>query len=185
MKISVALLVPVIAFGVACGDDDAPADGGSCALDVTLGQSRGGVFEPLAEGDPVELVLGFQGFRMLDLALVSEGTHGDELELSTVVIVESSGVELAQRTRERGFRRTESGVVLDEYLVFFNDEPSSALVGREAEVELVVRSGACVGGTSVRVMVRDDDPCVDTTIVVDAGEVDAGLGDAAVCEAVP
>ena len=175
----------LVLLAFACGDDDVPTDGGSCVLDVTLGQSRGGVFEPLAEGDPVELVLGFQGFRMLDLALASEGTHGDELELSTVVFVESSGVELSQRTRERGFRRTDSGVVLDEYLVFFNDEPASALVGREAEIELVVRSGACVGGTSVRVTVRDDDPCVDTTIVVDAGEIDAGLADAAVCGVTP
>ena len=71
--------------------------------------------------------------------------------------------------------------------MFFNDEPAANVVNHEAELEAVVRAGGCVGGTRVRVEVRDDDDCVDTGIVLDAGEdLDAGIGpDAAVCEGGP
>lgn len=168
-----------------CPSPPATRDAGSCSLTVTLGESREGFFTPLPDGASVELILGFQGFRMLDLAVQSEGEHGDELELSAVATVESSGVELSQRTRERTFRPVESGVLLEQYLLFFNDEPASALVDREVTVELVVRSGACVGGTRAVWRVVDDDPCVDTAIVLDAGAVDAGQLDAAVCEGDP
>lgn len=164
-----------------CGPAPPDMDGGSCPLDVAIGAPDAAVFTPVEDGDPAELVLGFQGFRMLRFALRVEGATADEAEVSAFVTIADTGVELGQRTRERRTTPTDGGFVIDEWLLFFNDEPPSSVVGHEAVVEVIVRAGGCVGGARVRVQIRDDDDCVDHTIVLDAGARDAGIGDAAAC----
>lgn len=156
----------------------AEPDAGSCVLDVEAGAMEGGAFVPLTDGDPLELLLGFQGFRMMRFAVRTRGRAAAELEVGVVLALES-GVDLDQRTRERDLTVDADTVLLEEYLLFINDIPPTQIVGYEGELELTVRGGGCLGGTRVRVEVRDDDPCVDHGIVLDAatrpGAPDGGL----------
>lgn len=174
------LVLLVVLAGCDPGDD--PQDGGSCTLEVALGAIEAGTFTPVRDGDPAELILGFQGFRMLSFAMDVRGAgEARELEVSAFVSIAETGVELSQRTRESQLTRTGEGVRLAQWLVFFHDEPPSRVVDREAQIELIVRAAGCTGGTRVRVMVRDEDPCVDPSIVLDAGGLDAGTIDAGTC----
>lgn len=170
---------------LACGPESPPADAGedtSCALEVTLGTGGEGAFEPLNDGDSSELVLGFQGIRMLFFSVMISGAEAANADMSAFLTIEETGVELSRRTRESNVVATGDGeFMLPEYLVFFNDEPASEVVGYEAELELVARVGDCVGGTRRTIMLRDDDECVDPDASVpDAGVVDGGVPDGAV-----
>jgi hypothetical protein len=159
-------LALLVSFG--CDGPAPPDDAASCGLDVTLGVDRGAGFEPLSDGDSVELLLGFQGFRMLRFAVRAAGAPATEAEVGAFLSIRDSGVELSQRTRERALVPETDGFVLGEYLLFVNDHPPALVVGHEAELELTVTAGGCVGGRRTTVIVRDDDPCVDHGIVLDA-----------------
>lgn len=165
----------------ACDPADPEPDGGSCSLDVSIGEPDAPSFTPVMDGDPVELVLGFQGFRMLRLSLRVTGAAAEEAEVNAFVTVSETDVEIGQRTRETALTPIEGGFVLSQWLLFFNDAPPSSVVGYPAEIEVVVRAGGCVGGARASVVIRDDDDCVDHSIVLDAGALDAGLADAAAC----
>lgn len=175
---SASLLVLVLA-----GCDPAPpeGDGGSCPLEVVIERSSAGAFVPVEDGEDAELLLGFQGFRMLRFAIAARGASAEDAEVSAYVTVADTGVELGQRTRERAVA-IDGGFRVVEWLVFFNDEPPSRVVGYDAEVEAIVRAAGCTGAARVRVRVRDDEACVDPDILLDAGALDAGLADAATCE---
>lgn len=161
-------LAPLLALTlVGCPTSPDP-DAGACTFDVEVGSMDADTFVPLADGDPVELLLGFQGFRMLRFAVRTHGRAADELEVGSFLAVPDSGVELDQRTRERELDPTSDGVLLREHLVFVNDIPPAQIVGYEADVDFTVRGAGCLGGRSVRVEVRDDNPCVDHGIVLDA-----------------
>ena len=165
---TLALFVGLGLVNLGCDGPGPSDDAGSCSLGVAVGQERGAGFEPLSDGDPVELLLGFQGFRMLRLAVRATGAEATEAEVGVFMSIAESGVELSQRTRERALVPETDGFVLDEYLLFVNDYPPALVVGYEAELELTVSAGGCVGGQRVTVIVRDDDPCVDHGIVLDA-----------------
>lgn len=178
------LIVAIVALAVsACDPGSNTRDGGSCALDVAVGQSGAASFTPVSDGDPVELVLGFQGFRMLTFALRAEGVSADEADVSAYVSITGSDVELGQRTRERVLEPIDGGFLVPQWLVFFNDEAPSAIVGHDAELETIVRAGGCTGSSRLRVRIVDDDGCVDHSIVLDAGARDAAVPDAEVCGA--
>jgi hypothetical protein len=53
---------------VACGPSagDAGMDG-ACSLTVEVGPSTGGAFVPYLDGEEAPVILGFQGFQMLQL----------------------------------------------------------------------------------------------------------------------
>jgi hypothetical protein len=169
----------------ACDPAPDDPDGGSCALTVEIGTGDVASFAPVADGDPAELLLGFQGFRMLRFALLVDGAGANEAEVSAFASLPGSGVELSQRTRETDLTATGGGFVIEEWLLFFNDEPPSRVVGHEAEVEVIVRAGGCVGGARATVVVRDEDDCVDHGIVLDAGAADTDLADASACGEAP
>ena len=146
-----------------------PPDGGACDLEVEIGAALDGGFAPLADGAPGELVLGFQGFRMLPFALLVHGIDAPrELEVGASLEVPDTGATLDQRTRERALAPASGGVLLAEYLVFVNDLPDAQFVGHRADMEVIVRVGSCVGGARARVEIRDDDPCISHGIVLDA-----------------
>ena len=152
---------------VGCPTEGGP-DASACDLDVSVGAMETGSFVELGEGDPVELLLGFQGFRMLRFGVRARGASADEADISAFLSVPESGVELDQRSRERMPTSEPDGFLVNEYLLFINDHPPALLVGYEAELEFGVRAGGCFGGTRMMVVVRDDDPCVDHGIVLDA-----------------
>lgn len=184
LRVLLGLLLGLL-LASGCDPEEPTTDGGSCPATVSIGTMNAGTFEPIAPGDPAELILGFQGFRMLQLALrvdLDDGAGVTEAEVSSFVEVTETGVELGQRTRETQITTTDTGLLLEEWLLFFNDEPPARVIGQTADLEVIVRAAGCVGTTRTRVAIRDDDACVDQTIVVDGGTTDAGLSDASVCE---
>jgi hypothetical protein len=168
-------------LALGCDPNPSDPDGGSCSLEVALGRgSDAASFVPFTDGDPIELILGFQGFRMLELALSADGVSAREAEVSAFITIADTGVELSQRTRETALVATDGGFLLPTWLLFFNDEAPSNIVGHEAEIECIVRAEDCMGGARVRLLVEDDESCIDPTILLDAG-TDGGAPDAAVC----
>jgi hypothetical protein len=166
------------------GATDAGADV-PCNLRVALGTGDRGSFVPLADGDPLEVWLGFQGLRMLVLAVELEGAPATTAELTTHLLVEATDVHLQQVDREvRLITEGDGPSIVEDYLIFVNDAPTTSLIGHTARLEHIARVGHCAAATQVEVELRDDHPCVDTSLVVpDAGEVDGGLLDGAVpCE---
>ncbi|MCB9598454.1 MAG: hypothetical protein H6719_37415 [Sandaracinaceae bacterium] len=157
-------------------------DGGSCTVEVAVGELEGRSFVELADGDPVEMLLGFQGFRMLRFAVRSRGPAVDEIEVGSFLTIVESGVELDQRSRERDLAPLPDGVLLQEYLLFVNDIPPAQIVGYDADLEMTVHAAGCVGGARVQVAVRDDDPCVDHGIVLDAATRPDAPDGGVVCE---
>lgn len=174
-------LLALLGCGPSGPDGDAGEDA-SCTLDVTLGTGGEAGFVPLSDGDSTELVLGFQGIRMLFFSVMIDGAEAANADMSAFLTIEATGVELSRRTRESNVVATgDNAFMLPDYLVFFNDEPASEVVGQEAVLELVARVGDCVGGTRHTIMLRDDDECVDPDASVpDAGIVDGGVPDGAV-----
>ena len=152
-------------------------------MDVTIGSMESGSFVELRDGDPVELLLGFQGFRMLRFAVRGRGAGpGTAVDVGSFLSVPETGVELDQRTLEREATVETDGFLVSEYLLFINDYPPSQLVGYDAELEMTVRASGCLGGSRIHVQIRDDDPCIDQGIVLDAAVPDAGLDGGVACE---
>lgn len=164
-RLALTLALPLLL--TACDSEHVP-DGGSCPVGVHVGTVDTGTFVGLGDGDPVELLLGFQGFRMLRLGVRATGAAPRDVEIGAYLSVADTGVEVSQHTRERELTPQDGGFLLEEYLLFFNDQPPALLVGYAANLELTVRAAGCVGGTSVAVQIRDDDPCIDHGIVIDA-----------------
>lgn len=169
-----------------CPDDGGkpPADA-SCDLGVSVGTGDAEGYVPLADGDEAEVILGFQGFRMLRVTLRVEGSDDSRADVSGYVTIEETGVEVAQLPRTTTLVEGPDGARYAEgFLVFFNDTPVSEIVGRDGELELIARSDGCVGGTRVTLAMVDDDMCVDWEAEIpDAGIVDGGIPDGAVaCE---
>lgn len=181
--------LPTLAFALigACGPTGSP-DGGSgdasCTLELELGTGDRHSFVPLADGDPVEVILGFQGFRMLLLAVRVAGDAGEAMDLGAHLAIVDSSVELDQRNTRLPLREASDGTrLIDGWLIFFNDVPASEVVGRDADLELVGRGTTtrCTGAARVRVRLRDDQPCVDPDAAVpDASILDGGIPDGAV-----
>lgn len=181
------LLLPtsVLALVTAgCSGDDGGSPDATCTLDVELGAGGPASFEPVADGDDAEVVLGFQGFRMLIFTMRLEGTDDELAEVSGLVSVDDGAIEVAQLPRVVRLREgPDHARYAEELLIFFNETPIADIVDRPAEIELVARSGGCVGGTRVMVVLRDDDDCVEYGVSVDAGRLDGGVPDGAVaCE---
>ncbi len=179
------LLAPALA---GCPGDDGPDEpDASCALGVLVGSGTPSSFTPVADGDPAEVVLGFQGFRMLVFTLRLEGAPDDLADVSGYVSIDDGAIEVSQLPRTVRLREGPDGAAYaEEFLIFFNETPVSEIVDRPAELELVARSGGCVGGMRVGLELRDDDDCVDYGVEIDAGTLDGGVPDGAVaCEEGP
>lgn len=184
MRLHATLALLILA---GCDSSGAAGDGGTdaaCSIDVALGTGDRDTFAPLADGDPVEVVLGFQGFRMLVLAMEVRGVDTGSADISAHLEIGASGLETDQVDRQMTLVSTgaETGVV-EEYLIFFNDAPASEIVGHRAVIQHIVRAGGCTGTSEVEVELRDDDACVDYDVEIDASVPDGGLVDGGVaCE---
>lgn len=168
----------------ACGPPATPDAGmdASCSLVVQIGPSDGGAFVPYGGGEEVPVILGFQGFQMLRLDVRVAGASAPaSVDLSAYVRVEDTGVEASRMEREADTTPDGDAVLVEGFLLFFNDAPLSLIGGHDARVELIARAGGCVGGTSVVVHLSDMPPCIDPDASVpDAGVSEAGLPDGSV-----
>ncbi|MCC6876168.1 MAG: hypothetical protein IT378_17805 [Sandaracinaceae bacterium] len=156
-------------------------DAGSCTLGVDVGALDGAGFTTVPDGGAVELVLGFQGFRMLVLALDVRGAASSEADVSAFLSIADTGVELSQRTRETGVEPAGEGFVVRDWLVFFNNEPPSRIVDHDARLEVIVRAAGCTGSVARTLHIRDDVDCIEHGIVLDAAIPDGGALDGAAC----
>lgn len=187
------LLAPalwVCLLGAAACGPAGETDGGmdaSCTVDLAVGTGDRDSFADVTDGDATELILGFQGFRMIALALGVEGSAADTADLTTFITVMDTDIELSQNNRRMPIVDGALGRrVVEDHLIFFNDAPASELVGRRVRVELIARSGGCTGTATADLALVDEDDCVDPDIVIpDAGTLDGGVADGAVVCEVP
>lgn len=165
---------------LACGpsDSDAGMDG-ACPLTVEIGPSTGGAFVPYLDGEEAPVVLGFQGFQMLELDVRVVGAGEPEsIELSALVEIPDTGVTATRLERTARTRTGSGGVVVEGFLLFFNDAPLSLIGGHDATVEVIARSSGCVGGVRRALRLSDEPPCIDPDATIpDAGLADGGLPD--------
>lgn len=165
---------------VACGPSgsDAGMDG-ACPLTVEIGPSNGGAFVPYLDGEEAPVILGFQGFQMMELDVRVVGAGAPEsVELSALVEIADTGVTATRLERTARARVGSGGVVVEGFLLFFNDAPLSLIGGHDATVEVIARSSGCVGGTRRTLRMSDEPPCIDPDATVpDAGYADGGLPD--------
>lgn len=177
----VASLTLVITLA-GCPDEN-PSDGGmdaSCTIEVDIGSGDRDGFAPFVDGGQQEVLLGFQGFRMLEISVRIEGSTASDAELSTFVDVDDSDVEVSQGHRNLVLAAAPDGAgVIEGYLIFFNDAPASAIVGHTASLEVIARSGGCVGTDTLTMELRDDDMCVTDAGLADVGILDVGIPDGA------
>lgn len=163
-----------------CGPGDGSPDGSvdaSCSLDVTLGTGDALGFTPLSDGDAAEVILGFQGFRMLQLAVRITETRASRADVSAYLAIDATGVEVDQRDDQlRLWPAADGSVVVERYLLFFNDAPASQIIGQDGRLDVIARAGGCTGGSSVTLELRDDDTCI-------AFDVDAAFPDGAILDA--
>ncbi len=180
MRTFIALL---LAFALTGCPEDGPGDGGmdaSCSLDVEIGGGDRDTFAPFVDGAPQEVLLGFQGFRMLEISVRVEGSPAADAELSVFLDIDDSDVEVSQVHRGLMLAPTSGGDgVIEGYLIFFNDAPASAIVGHTASLEIITRSGGCVGTDVLAMELRDDDMCVSDAGIADVGILDGAIPDGA------
>ncbi|MBW2463591.1 MAG: hypothetical protein JRH11_18210 [Deltaproteobacteria bacterium] len=190
MRVLLNLLLAVpLAGASACDPNEATDAGMDASCDVTLAIAIGtgdrDSFTPVTGGQNTELILGFQGFRMIALALQVSGPAADTADLTTFISVTDTDIELSQNNRRMPIVDGTGGDrIVEDHLIFFNDAPASELVGREVQVELIARSGGCTGTATTGLTLVDEDDCVDPDIIIpDAGTIDGGVPDGAVvCE---
>jgi hypothetical protein len=170
-----ALLTPALLTGCPTpGGTDAAIDA-YCPLTVEVGASGGATFTPYEDGDQAQVVLGFQGFQMLVLDVRLRGAMASRADVSAFIHIDDNGVEASHA--ERGIPTVVSGdgVLVQGFLLFFNDAPLSQLQGHDATLELIARGGGCVGTARVAIRLSDQPPCIDpTSTIPDVASRDAG-----------
>ncbi len=150
----------------------APAPG---PITVQIGTTTMGDagFQLLTEAGPCELLAGYQGLLFLPLRYLATGASGRvfvnaHVEIAgevptdqgrTIVLNEEPGV----------------GLVSETHIVLL-DQPIATLIGKTAVITATVTAGAASGTGSIRVILRDDDPCIDqgggTCALPEAGTAD-------------
>jgi len=178
MRIFPALLLACTLAG--CPEDN-PGDSGMdapCTIEVEIGGGDRDTFSPFVDGNPQEVLLGFQGFRMLEIGVRIDGSTASDAELNIFLEVDDSAVEVSQAHRNLVLAAASDGTgVVEGYLIFFNDAPASEIVGHTASLEVIARSGGCVGTDVLTMMLRDDDMCVTDAGIPDVGILDGGVPD--------
>jgi hypothetical protein len=137
---------------------------------------------PYREGQEAPVILGFQGFQMLELDVRVAGAGEPEwVELSAVVEVSDTGVQAVRSERYARTRVRGDGVIVEGFLLFFNDAPLSLIGGHDATAEVIARSGECAGGVRVLLHLSDEPPCLDPTATIpEAGVADGGVPDGSI-----
>lgn len=137
---------------------------------------------PYRGGEEAPVKLGFQGFQMLELDVRVAGAGEPEwVELSALVEVSDTGVQAIRFERYARTRVRDGAVIVEGFLLFFNDAPLSLIGGHDASAEVIARSGGCTGGARVQLRLSDEPPCLDPTATIpEAGVADGGVPDGSI-----
>ena len=172
-----------------CPTSPGPADAGMdarCRLEVAVGAPAASTaaFVPYVDGEPAEIVLGFQGFQMLPLDVRVGGAPAttDHLEVSATVTVADTAVQGGRVDRAVQIETGSDGRLYARgWLLFFNSAPSSLIAGHDGVLELIVHAGDCAGGALLTLHLVDDVQCVDfDASIPEASGIDGGIPDGAV-----
>ena len=98
---------------------------------------------PIAEGDALQLVLGFQGFLFLEVAVRAPEGLPASVDVSTSVAVDEGVTERGERPAIRTHVGEAGAHETERVLVFFNDTPAADVYGRAAEVVLGLDVETC------------------------------------------
>lgn len=141
-----------------------------CTMVATLGhEGAGRDFVPYAEGDPAEIVLGYQGFRFIQVVLRTEGI--EDARLLASFTIEVAGQAPYPQVSWIDVASADDGIAYSPvFLVYFNDITYSDIIDRDCTLGVSVAHRRCPDTTSVRVHLVDEDPCIH----VPGGEDDAG-----------
>jgi hypothetical protein len=144
------------------------------ACQIGLADSAG-EFVPLSERDDAELVLGFQGFLLVEVRILA-GSGAPERPSARFTIEVDGMAPIGAAQGEVAFEARGEGALSEPILVFLNDMTVGTVVGHEAEivVKLEGEGRRCVATGTVTLV--DEDPCImtsDAPLCPDAG-TDAG-----------
>lgn len=147
----------------ACGPGGPPGDtdaGELTYVDCVLGTpTEEGGFEPLVDGDPVELMLGFQGLLFVQIRVQLEEPLGEPCALTGTVTVD--GLQPTPTNQPvLAFTAADPHWLSDTAPLFLASNSVAAYLDKGAELAVRVQSGqrACV--VAHRVELVDEDPCI-------------------------
>ena len=127
-----ALAVPLLGLGE-CGGGDTDLDPDLVPFECHLGTvDANGAHVVLAPGDPVELVLGFQGFLYVEL-LVGSPDAPDQANATMSITVEGADTSSGEQAQVR-FHEGAEGAVSDKILLFLTSGTVDSYEGRAARV---------------------------------------------------
>lgn len=165
-------LAIVACLGLAgCPGGAAGPDAGPCDLTVEWGHGGAEAFSRFEDGDPAELVLGFQGFRYVRSTMRIPGGAERSTFWFDIAVDGQEPYQSSAGTRDLD-HPGDGSAYAEEVLVFFNDIPMPELLGRSARVTAHGRADGCDGVHLVEVTVVDEDDCIEAAdggLICDAG----------------
>jgi hypothetical protein len=157
-----ALAASLVAWGCST---EAPSETGSPAEKLSytceLGTIDGAGFTPVNERGTLELMMGFQGFVLVSLAVRTDAPP-DDSSLATYGITIDGTDPVGGQQPEVRFADGGSGAVSDEVLAFFTGNYVSYYAGRSAHAALRVESETALCIAEADAVLVDDDPCIHT-----------------------
>lgn len=147
----------MLALLAGCGSTAPPEvpDASACTVSVALGTGSSASFTPLADGEVVHPVLGSQGLVMMWISLEVVGYVPPNVEITWRTAVPDTGVDVEQYDRYAPLVLTGANTgVVESWILFFEGALAPSLFDHDADIDVVVHAGDCVGTAHVRVALR-------------------------------
>lgn len=154
----------IVLFGTACGGDAGDDDEPAVPYALTLGvwDAESATFTELADGDVVEMIVGFQGLVFANLALMT----WDDVPVRQVA---EADVELVQHGMQYPFvdnqlffeQVAEGALVVPSFRVPF-ELPETELIGEQVRLRVVVGADGREAVVEASFVIRDDEDCFHT-----------------------
>jgi hypothetical protein len=162
-----ALMGVCLVSGMGCAPEDegGKKGGGDGPQTLEYGCDLGllteeGDFRALEPNETVELVLGFQGFLFVEVAVRAEASPGECITTSSLTVPDNDPVGSVQQ--EVPFGGSDSGWVSEELVLFLPSNTVSDYVGAPADLAVRLDDGAAYCIAALTVELVDDDPCIHT-----------------------
>ncbi|MCK6573007.1 hypothetical protein L6V77_18145 [Myxococcota bacterium] len=127
------------------GQDGAPPEPPSCpatARLIAFDAEEADASHPLAAGDRLAVIEGFQGFVFVQVGLSTTDRLGATVTGHTELRL-ASGERLTETYGGLSMVSDAGAFRTDKLLVYFNDQPPATLYGRQAEVMVVIDGDTC------------------------------------------
>lgn len=122
-----------------------------------------GRFVALADGDRIELELGFQGFLFVEVCARTFDPSPPDRSLATAVIEVADRPPVGVQQSEVGFSSApDGGRVSDDVLIYLSPSTISYFADRRGELSLRLAGDQLECTTAGSILLVDDDPCIHT-----------------------